>query len=110
MKKGVSVTFDFKVDDLKKYYSYTSPNNAYRIVGDYLLNNGFEKTKDSDFVSYVNNLKRTIQLIDEFSEEHLWFTPSLTKLAITPINEIWDLSENYKKLYNNKEFMAQKEK
>lgn len=109
MKKGVMLTFDFKIEDLKKYYSFTSPKNAYKVVGEYLVKNGFEKTKDSDYVSYSNNLESSIEILDAFSEKFKWFTPSLTKLSVTPITQIWDLSHEYKSLYNNKEFMMKKE-
>lgn len=109
MKKGVSVTFDFKIADLKKYYSFTSPKNAYRKFGNYLVKNGFHKTKDSDYITYSKSKTETIELIKNFAKEYKWFTPSLKKLAIMPITEQWDLSYEYKNIYNDEKFMKQKE-
>lgn len=108
-KKGVSITFDFEIKSLQKYYSFTSPKNAYKVIGDYLIKEGFEKTKDSDYISYSNNLKKVISIIKKFAKNNKWFSPSLTKLAITPINQIWDLSEDYKILYNDEGFIKQKD-
>ncbi|TRW22900.1 hypothetical protein FL857_10850 [Criibacterium bergeronii] len=109
MKKGVSITFDFEIKSLQKYYSYTSPKNAYKIISDYLLQNGFEKTKDSDYISYNSNKNKSYEILKQFAKSNKWFTPSLTKLAITPINQIWDLSEDYKILYNDEGFIKQKD-
>ena len=109
MKKGVSVTFDFKIADLKKYYSFTSPKNAYRKIGNYLVKNGFEKTKDSDYITYFKSKTETIELIKNFIQENKWFVISLKKLAITPITRKWNLSNKYKNLYTDKNFKEQKE-
>lgn len=35
------IAFDLKIDDLKQYYSPTSPNNAYNEIGSFLKRNGF---------------------------------------------------------------------
>ena len=31
-----AIAFDLKIDDLKQYYSPTSPNNAYNEIGSFL--------------------------------------------------------------------------
>lgn len=48
--KGIVLSFDFEIDKLKKYYSKTSPQGAYEIMKRFLLKNGFEHLKDSDYV------------------------------------------------------------
>lgn len=108
-KKGVILTFDFSIEDLKKYYSYTSPKNAYKSIGNYLIKNGFEKANDSDYISYNLSKAKTYNMMKKFSKEQKWFTPSLRKLSITPIDDRWNLSLKLKEIFNDIDFMKQKE-
>lgn len=76
---GVLLTFDFIINNLEKYYSYKSPKNAYREIGKFLTENGFEKTKDSDYISLEINRKKAYRLINEFAKEEKWFALCIKK-------------------------------
>lgn len=110
MKRGgVLLTFDFLVADLKKYYSATLPQGAYSIIERFLVQRGFEKTKDSDYLSYSINKIQAAEIVSEFAENNKWFPISLKKLSITPIDKIWDMSTSIKTLYTDEEWKNQKD-
>lgn len=83
-ENGVVLSFDFIVDDLKTYYSETSPQEAYEIIKNYLLKNGFEHLKDSDYKNaHIDDLE-TADLLYHFSRENKWFPYCLKKMDISP--------------------------
>ena len=45
------LSFDLDAEKLKLYYSKTSTQGAYAVIKRYLLKNGFEHRKDSDYVN-----------------------------------------------------------
>lgn len=51
-KNGVVLSFDLDAEKLKLYYSKTSTQGAYAVIKRYLLKNGFEHRKDSDYVNH----------------------------------------------------------
>lgn len=44
-------TFDFKIKWLERYYSATSPENAWRDVRKFMIKNGFTAKSDTDYIS-----------------------------------------------------------
>jgi|GEM_PF-2545311 vapD len=96
-KKGVILTFDFVIKNLEKYYSYKSPKNAYREIGKFLIENGFEKTRDSDYVSDKYNRLNAIGILDEFSKNNKWFSLCISKVSVAPIDSSWELSDLFQK-------------
>ena len=83
-ENGVVLSFDFVVDDLKTYYSETSPQGAYEVIKNYLLKNGFEHLKDSDYKNaHIDDLE-TADLLYHFSRENKWFPYCLKKMDISP--------------------------
>ena len=96
-KKGVILTFDFVIKNLEKYYSYKSPKNAYREIGKFLIENGFEKTRDSDYVSDKYNRLNAIGILDEFSKNNKWFSLCIRKVSVAPIDSSWELSDLFQK-------------
>ncbi len=109
-KKGILLTFDLKIDELKKYYSSTSPKNAYKVVRKYLEANGFENRKDSDYVSYDINYYRSEAIINKFAEKEKWFSICLDKISITEIKDEMDLTTVLKNNYVDHNWRKQKEK
>lgn len=107
---GVLLTFDFIINNLEKYYSYKSPKNAYREIGKFLTENGFEKTKDSDYISLEINRKKAYRLINEFAKEEKWFALCIKKVSITPIKDVFDISDVIKSLHTDMDFKLEKDR
>lgn len=101
--KGTVLTFDFVIEELKKYYSSTSPKNAYREVKNYLVKNGFEHLKDSDYRHLEFSLEETFALVCDFSGNNRWFSLSLNKLNLSPNMPVIDVSKEIKDLYGLEE-------
>lgn len=81
---GVVLTFDFVVDDLMVYYSSTAPQGAYEVIRSYLIKNGFEHLKDSDYKNEKIDDLETADLLYHFSVKNKWFPFCLKKLGISP--------------------------
>lgn len=81
---GVVLTFDFVVDNLKVYYSSTAPQGAYKAIKSYLIKNGFEHLKDSDYKNEKIDDLETADLLYHFSVKNKWFPFCLEKLDISP--------------------------
>jgi virulence-associated protein VapD len=81
---GVVLSFDFVVDDLRIYYSETAPQGAYEVIKSYLLKNGFEHLKDSDYRNENIDDLETAELLYHFSINNKWFPYCLKKMDISP--------------------------
>lgn len=81
---GVVLSFDFAVDNLKIYYSETAPQGAYKAIQSYLVKNGFEHLKDSDYRNENIDDLETVDLLYHFSIKNKWFPFCLKKLDISP--------------------------
>ncbi len=108
-ENGVFLTFDFPINDLKKYYSYKSPQNAYTVIRKYLVKNGFEALGDSDYRNYNIDKLQTLRLLNKFSKNNKWFPFCLDKLDIAPNLEKLDVSPQIK-LLGDETFKNLKEK
>jgi len=47
--RGVVLSFDFVTQDLRDNFSNSSPQGAYDVIKAYLVKNGFEHLKDTDY-------------------------------------------------------------
>lgn len=90
--RGIVLSFDFKIDKLRRYYSKESPENAYKVVKNFLLKNGFEHLKDSDYLSLGLNRFKTSILLKDFSFKNKWFPLCIEKLILSPNVESLDVS------------------
>lgn len=81
---GVVLSFDFVFDSLKVYYSETAPQGAYEVIKSYLVKNGFEHLKDSDYKNEKIDDLETVDLLYHFSMKNKWFPFCLKKLDISP--------------------------
>lgn len=97
-KNGVVLSFDLDTKLLKKYYSKTSPQNAYRDVKKYLMENGFGHTKDTDYVNNTIKKVDAIILLKKFSKENKWFPICVNKINISPNIVSLDISLQISKL------------
>lgn len=84
---GVVLSFDLDINKLKIHYS-KNYNNAYYKIKQYLLKNGFEHNKDSDYIN--KNIKRidAIDIIRDFSKSNDWFLLSAKKINLSPYVEV----------------------
>ena len=101
-KNGVVLSFDLDTKLLKKYYSKTSPQNAYRDVKKYLMENGFGHTKDTDYVNNTIKKVEAIILLKKFSKENKWFPICVNKINISPNIVSLDISLQINKLTDEK--------
>lgn len=101
-KNGVVLSFDLDTKLLKKYYSKTSPQNAYRDVKKYLMENGFGHTKDTDYVNNTIKKVDAIILLKKFSKENKWFPICVNKINISPNIVSLDISLQINKLTDEK--------
>ena len=109
-QKGILLTFDFRTEDLRKYYSKTSPQGAYTVIERFLVKNSFEKIKDSDYITLKLSKTKVLRLIDEFAKEHKWFPLALKKLSALPFIDNWDISQSIKTSHIDKAWQKQKDK
>jgi vapD-related protein len=101
-KNGVVLSFDLDTKLLKKYYSKTSPQNAYRDIKKYLIENGFGHTKDTDYVNTKIEKVDTIQILNDFSYDNKWFPICVNKINISPNVKSLDISLQINKLTDEK--------
>lgn len=101
-KNGVVLSFDLDTKLLKRYYSKTSPQNAYRDVKKYLIENGFGHTKDTDYVNNTIEKVDAIILLKKFSKENKWFPICVNKINISPNIVSLDISLQINKLTDEK--------
>ena len=84
--------FDLSVRNLKKYYSETNPNRAYRQIRDYLLENNFSHEQYSGYHSnYQTTVLEIMDLIQKMSRTLPWLPICLNHFEVTNIGSNHDL-------------------
>jgi len=96
--RGVVLSFDFVTKDLKDYYSKNSPQGAYEVLKRFLLKNGFEYLRDSDYKNKFMDKVDTVDLLYSFSRDHKWFPHCINKVNISPNITALDISNDIKAL------------
>ena len=107
-KDGVVLSFDFVVSDLRQYYSKSSPQNAYTVIRQYLINNGFTHSKDSDYFNPNIDFLQAHKLLYEFSKKNKWFPLCVGKVFISPNVKSLDITESVKD-YQDKAWLARRQ-
>lgn len=110
LEMGVVISFDFVIENLKRYYSEKSPQGAYAVIAKEFENCGFEKLGDSDYRHNTMSEDNALKLIARFSEKEKWFPVSINKLIISPNVPNLDVSDTIKKLYTDIEWKNEKDK
>lgn len=64
----------------------------YKVMKNFLLKNGFEHLKDSDYLSLGLNRFKTSILLKDFSFKNKWFPLCIEKLILSPNIESLDVS------------------
>ncbi len=82
-KNGVVLSFDFDTEKLREHYSQSSPQGAYDVIKRFLIRNGFEHRKDSDYINYNINKEKSVNLIYQFTKNHDWFAECQNKINIS---------------------------
>lgn len=97
-ENGVILTFDFVVEDLKRYFSEKAPQGAYKVIKKYLLKQGFVHLKDTDYKNTEITKFDTVDILYRFSRENKWFPYCVRKLNISPNVITLDISEDIQAL------------
>lgn len=105
---GVVLSFDLVVSDLRQYYSKSSPQNAYTVIKQYLVNNGFTHIKDSDYVNPNIDFLKANRLIFNFSQKNKWFPYCVNKVIVSPNVKSLDLTTRIRKR-KDKNWLAQRQ-
>lgn len=95
---GVVLTFDFVVDDLKRYFSNKAPQGAYEVIKRYLLRHGFVHLRDTDYKNAHITKYDTVDILYRFSLENKWFPYCIRKLNISPNVIVLDISADVQAL------------
>lgn len=105
---GVVLSFDLVVSDLRQYYSKSSPQNAYTVIKQYLINNGFTHIKDSDYVNPNINILQARKLMYKLENKNKWFPFCVKKVIISPNIKSLDITTDIKKI-QDKNWLAQRQ-
>lgn len=66
---GVLLTFDLVMAELERYYSAKNPQNAYNVIKRFLIQNGFEHLRDTDYKNPNIDKVDTVDLLYHFSQK-----------------------------------------
>lgn len=94
--RGVVLSFDFVTQDLRDNFSNSSPQGAYDVIKAYLIKNGFEHLKDTDYKHDSINKLDTVDLLYQFAQNNKWFPYCIKKVNISPNIATLDISEEIK--------------
>ena len=88
-KKRWSVNFDLHIDLLEKYFSSTNPKDAYRVVGRFFIEKGFEHRLGSGYVSVdLLSKKEITDIIYEMFEKMPWIYNSSRHIDFAEVNDL----------------------
>ncbi len=105
---GSVVSFDLDTEKLKIYYSKKSPQGAYEVIKKYLIKNGFEHQKDSDYLHIGMDITDTAEVISEFAANNKWFPLCVNKVNVVPNVKTRDLLPRISE-YLDVDYQRQKE-
>lgn len=94
-KKLYAISFDLEQKALDKYYS-KSRRNAYRELGNFLYQNGYEHKEGSVYHSIKNQKPiEFFNMIEELNKQLPWVKDCVKEMhrTIIPIDEIVDIKE-----------------
>lgn len=97
-QNGIVLSFDLDTTKLKEYYSKTSPQGAYDLLKRFLIKNGFEHRKDSDYVNPNIERRYAVRLLHHFMNDNKWFPLCINKMNISPNVEVLDIAEDLREL------------
>ena len=87
-----AIAFDLKIDDLKQYYSSTTPGNAYTEIGAFLKHNGFSHQQGSlYFGDDTVDAVRCVLTVQQLSKKLSWLSQCVTDIRMLRIEDNNDL-------------------
>lgn len=95
---GVLLTFDLVMAELERYYSAKNPQNAYNVIKRFLIQNGFEHLRDTDYKNPNIDKVDTVDLLYHFSQKNKWFPFCVSKVNISPNVITLDIADDIKAL------------
>jgi virulence-associated protein VapD len=106
---GVVVSFDFIVDNLRRYYSETSPQGAYAVIEQAFVKQGFQKLGDSDYRHDSISEAKALKIVADFAKNEKWFPVCINKVIISPNVPSLDISDNIRDFYTDDDWKQQKD-
>lgn len=95
-----AINFDLSTNELKKYFNNTA--EAYTKIKTFLLENGFEHSQYSGYISKKSMDRRQIaQLIEKMSLTFTWLQTCVLKFHATDVPKAFDLKYLFKKEQSN---------
>lgn len=86
--------FDLDYNQLKNKFNAKNPQYAYKLIEDFLIENGFEHHQYSGYQSkYYMNTYKTKETIIRLQEKYLWFMECAKSITVTSISKIYELKD-----------------
>ena len=83
-----AIAFNLRMEDLTQYYSQTSPNNAYKEIGNFLKANGFAHQQGSlYFGDETIDAVRCVLLVQKLSKKLQWLQNCVSDIRMLRIEE-----------------------
>lgn len=106
---GVVVSFDFIIENLRRYYSETSPQGAYAAIERAFVRQGFQKLGDSDYKHDTINEAKALKIVADFAKKEKWFPVCINKVIVSPNVPSLDISDNIRSFYTDDKWKQQKD-
>lgn len=92
-----AINFDLCGKGLVQYFSESNPNDAYRVLGKFFHDNGFEHRQGSGYVSKEALTKaEVIRIVDKLNEQFPWLGECASCIDVTNIGKTYDMKKMLK--------------
>lgn len=86
--------FDLDYNLLKDKFNEKNPQYAYKLIEDFLIENGFEHHQYSGYQSkYCMNTYKAKETIIRLQEKYPWFMECAKSVTVTSISKIYELKD-----------------
>lgn len=97
-KKKRAINFDLHGESLERYYSKRNANDAYRVLGKFFHDNGFEHRQGSGYVSKEPLTQAEVfRIAKKLDIQFPWLEKCTSCMDVTDIGETYDMKEMFKK-------------
>lgn len=88
-----AVLFDLDTNCLNEQYEGTTYHNAYKLIKDYMINNGFEWKQGSVYFGNPNKIDAVtcVLTVQKLAKTHPWFATCVKDVRMLRIEENNDL-------------------
>ena len=92
-----AINFDLHGNSLEQYFSESNPNDAYRVLGKFFHDNGFEHRQGSGYVSKEPLTKaEVVRIVDKLNEQFPWLEKCTSCTDVTNIGKTYDMEKMLK--------------